>query len=165
MVTRWFNVVSSRQQTAKSLPTALPITAEFTSFPRSPALARLTGIRTHAERSSGLPGAQPVRTSPERRWRAFVFRSMTYCRRLSADSGEPVSQLRIDGGAAANNLLVQFQADISAIEVVRPANLETTALGAAYLAGIAAGLWTIGELNQKWRIDRSFHGTMPAARN
>ena len=79
---------------------------------------------------------------------------------LAADSGEPVSQLRIDGGAAANNLLVQFQADISAIEVVRPANLETTALGVAYLAGIAAGLWSIGELNEKWRIDRSFHGTL-----
>lgn len=59
-----------------------------------------------------------------------------------------------------NNLLAQFQADISAIEVVRPANLETTALGAAYLAGIAAGLWTIGELNEKWRIDRLFHGTL-----
>ncbi len=79
---------------------------------------------------------------------------------LAADSSKPVSQLRIDGGAAVNNLLAQFQADISAIEVVRPANLETTALGAAYLAGIAAGLWTIGELNEKWRIDRSFHGTL-----
>jgi glycerol kinase len=79
---------------------------------------------------------------------------------MAGDSGATVSQLRIDGGAAGNNLLVQFQADISAIEVVRPANLETTALGAAYLAGIAAGLWNIGELNQKWRIDRSFHGTM-----
>ncbi len=79
---------------------------------------------------------------------------------LAADSSKPVSQLRIDGGAAVNNLLAQFQADISAIEVVRPANLETTALGAAYLAGIAAGLWTIGELNEKWRIDRLFHGTL-----
>jgi glycerol kinase len=79
---------------------------------------------------------------------------------LAADSSAPVSQLRIDGGAAVNNLLVQFQADISAIEVVRPANLETTALGAAYMAGIAAGLWTIGELNEKWRIDRSFYGTL-----
>ena len=59
-----------------------------------------------------------------------------------------------------NDWLVQFQADISAIEVVRPVNLETTALGAAYLAGIAAGLWTIGEVNEKWRIDRLFHGTL-----
>jgi glycerol kinase len=80
---------------------------------------------------------------------------------LATVSGESISQLRIDGGAAVNNLLVQFQADISAIEVVRPANLETTALGVAYLAGIAAGLWTIGELNGKWRIDRLFQGTLP----
>ena len=79
---------------------------------------------------------------------------------LSADSGEPVLQLRIDGGAASNDLLVQFQADISGIEVVRPDDLETTALGAAYLAGIAAGCWTIGELAEKWHAERSFHGTM-----
>lgn len=81
---------------------------------------------------------------------------------IAADSGMPVSQLRIDGGAAANNLLVQFQADISAIDIVRPAHLETTALGAAYLAGIAVGLWTTRELNEKWRIDRLFHGTLQA---
>lgn len=80
---------------------------------------------------------------------------------LSAESGSPITQLRIDGGAAVNNLLAQFQADISAVEVVRPTNLETTALGAAYLAGIAIGLWTIDELRQKWRIDRTFHETMP----
>ncbi len=81
---------------------------------------------------------------------------------FSAESGKPIIQLRIDGGAAANNMLAQFQADISAVEVVRPTNLETTALGAAYLAGIAAGLWTIDELNQKWRTDRSFHEKMPS---
>lgn len=80
---------------------------------------------------------------------------------LADDFSEPVSQLRVDGGVAVNNLLVQFQADISGIEVVRPANMETTALGTAYLAGIAAGLWTIGELNEKWRIDRLFHGALP----
>ncbi|MCK9395940.1 MAG: glycerol kinase GlpK [Methylobacter sp.] len=80
---------------------------------------------------------------------------------LSAESGAPVVQLRIDGGAAVNNRLAQFQADISAVEVVRPTNLETTALGAAYLAGIAIGLWTIDELNQKWQIDRSFYQQMP----
>jgi glycerol kinase len=79
---------------------------------------------------------------------------------FSVESGTPIVQLRIDGGAAVNNLLAQFQADISAVEVVRPTNLETTALGAAYLAGIAIGLWTIDELNQKWRIDRSFHKKM-----
>jgi len=79
---------------------------------------------------------------------------------LSIESGKPVSQLRIDGGAAANDLMVQFQADLSALEVIRPGNLETTALGAAYLAGIAAGFWTIDNLKKNWRIDRSFHGTL-----
>lgn len=80
---------------------------------------------------------------------------------LSAESGSPITQLRIDGGAAVNNRLTQFQADISSVEVVRPANLETTALGAAYLAGIAIGLWTVDELNRKWRTDRAFHPQMP----
>ncbi|MGZ5601652.1 MAG: glycerol kinase GlpK [Methylobacter sp.] len=81
---------------------------------------------------------------------------------FAAESGSQIIQLRIDGGAAINNMLAQFQADISSVEVVRPTNLETTALGAAYLAGIAIGLWTVDELNDKWRIDRSFHGTMPS---
>ncbi len=81
---------------------------------------------------------------------------------FTTESGAPITQLRIDGGAAANNILAQFQADISAVEVVRPTNLETTALGVAYLAGIATGLWTIGELNQKWRMDQSFHENMPS---
>ncbi len=80
---------------------------------------------------------------------------------FAAESGTPIAQLRIDGGAAVNNRLAQFQADISAVEVVRPTNLETTALGAAYLAGIAVGLWTIDELKQKWQVDRSFHENMP----
>jgi glycerol kinase len=80
---------------------------------------------------------------------------------FATESGTPISQLRIDGGAAANNRLAQFQADLSAVDVVRPTNLETTALGAAYLAGIAIGLWTIDELKQKWQVDRSFHKTMP----
>jgi glycerol kinase len=79
---------------------------------------------------------------------------------LSVDSGKSISQLRIDGGAAANNLMVQFQADISAIEVIRPTNLETTALGAAYLAGIAANVWTIDELKKNWQVNRSFQSKL-----
>lgn len=82
---------------------------------------------------------------------------------FSAESGTPIAQLRIDGGAAVNNMLAQFQADISAVEVIRPTNLETTALGAAYLAGIAIGLWTIEELKRKWLIDRAFHEKMPSS--
>jgi len=80
---------------------------------------------------------------------------------LAADSGIAVRQLRIDGGAAVNNLLAQFQADLSRIEVVRPIHLESTAQGAAYLAGLAVGFWDIAELHDKWRADRSFHGNLP----
>lgn len=79
---------------------------------------------------------------------------------LATETGKPIGQLKIDGGAAVNNLLAQFQADISALDVIRPTHLETTALGAAYLAGIALGFWTPDELIKKRRIDRSFYGTL-----
>lgn len=81
-------------------------------------------------------------------------------RTLSFDCGRPVSQLRIDGGMAANDFIAQFQADISALEVLRPVDFETTALGAAYLAGLAVGAWTLEELSQKWRAGRSFKGVL-----
>jgi len=80
---------------------------------------------------------------------------------LAADSGRPVSQLRIDGGASANNLLAQYQADIAGLEVVRPVHRETTALGAAYLAGLAVGAWTLADLREKWRPERSFQRLLP----
>jgi glycerol kinase len=64
--------------------------------------------------------------------------------------------LRVDGGATANNLLMQLQADIANIPVSRPVNLETTALGAAYLAGLAVGLWDMETLKQQWGEDRKF---------
>jgi glycerol kinase len=72
------------------------------------------------------------------------------------DGGATITELRIDGGAAKNNRLVQFQADISQINIIRPDNLETTALGAAYLAGLAVGYWTLDELKQYQQIDQKF---------
>ncbi len=60
---------------------------------------------------------------------------------MESDAGITLTELRVDGGAAANNLLMQFQADILGVPVVRPQVLETTALGAAYLAGLAVGFW------------------------
>jgi glycerol kinase len=75
---------------------------------------------------------------------------------MAKDIGRPVNELRVDGGATANNLLMQLQADISDIPVSRPVNLETTALGAAYLAGLAVGLWDMGTLKQQWGEDRKF---------
>jgi glycerol kinase len=79
---------------------------------------------------------------------------------MSKDRGTPIQQLRVDGGATANNFMVQFQSDISCIEVDRPTNLETTALGAAYLAGLGVDIWKIEQLQSKWKIDRTFKPTM-----
>jgi glycerol kinase len=80
---------------------------------------------------------------------------------MEADSGIGLDELRVDGGAAANNLLMQFQADILGVPVVRPKVIETTALGAAFLAGLAAGFWSsTAELKQAWEEDRRFEPCM-----
>lgn len=76
-----------------------------------------------------------------------------------------VTELRVDGGACVNNLLMQFQADLLGIPVVRPAIVETTALGAAYLAGLATSVWkNLDELSAQWRAERRFLPTMPRER-
>ena len=83
---------------------------------------------------------------------------------LVASGGEPVTELRVDGGAAANDLLMQFQADLLGIPVLRPTVTETTALGAAYLAGLAVGVWSgTDELAAQWRVGRTFHPTLSRA--
>ena len=80
---------------------------------------------------------------------------------MREDSDLPLSELRVDGGAACNDLLMQFQADILGVSVVRPKVAETTALGAAYLAGLAVGYWqNAAELVQNWQVDRRFEPTM-----
>jgi glycerol kinase len=82
---------------------------------------------------------------------------------MQADSGRPLAQLRVDGGAAANNLLLQIQADVLGIEVIRPKNAEATAMGAAYLAGLAVGYWPNREaIATQWEIDRTFHPAIDA---
>ncbi len=82
-----------------------------------------------------------------------------------AAGGAPVSELRVDGGACVNNLLMQFQADLLGIPVVRPQVIETTALGAAYLAGLSCGVWrNLDELASQWRVERRFHPTLPRER-
>jgi len=76
---------------------------------------------------------------------------------MNADSGVPLTELKVDGGAVKNNLLMQMQADILGTPVVRPVVSETTALGAAYAAGLATGLWkSIEELREHWKADRHF---------
>jgi len=82
---------------------------------------------------------------------------------MQADSGVKLSQLRVDGGAVANNLLMQFQADILGIPVVPPKNAETTAIGAPYLAGLATGFYkSTDEIETQWAIDRTFEPKMTA---
>jgi glycerol kinase len=81
---------------------------------------------------------------------------------MKADAGIPLSELRVDGGAATNNALMQFQADLLGVPVVRPAVTETTALGAAYLAGLAVDYWkSADEVSGQWRVDRRFEPKMP----
>lgn len=79
---------------------------------------------------------------------------------MERDRHEKLGELRIDGGATANNFLVQFQSDISAMDVIRPKNLESTAFGAACLAGLGAGLWTQQQLSEQWQVDRKFTPAM-----
>jgi glycerol kinase len=80
---------------------------------------------------------------------------------MEADSGVKLSALKVDGGAAANNLLMQFQADVLDVPIVRPTMLETTALGAGLLAGLATGVWsTRDEAKAAWKEDRTFTPTM-----
>jgi glycerol kinase len=81
---------------------------------------------------------------------------------MQKDSGINIKQLRVDGGAAANNLLLQFQSDLLQVPVVRPKVTETTALGAAYLAGLAVGYWTDqSDVEANWEIERIFEPSLP----
>lgn len=81
---------------------------------------------------------------------------------MEADSGISIGELRVDGGASANDLLMQFQADLLGVDTVRPRITETTALGAAYLAGLAIGYWTsMEELRSQWQLDKRFSPLLP----
>ncbi len=93
---------------------------------------------------------------------AYQSREVLDC--MARDSGLKPSSLRVDGGASANNFLMQFQADILGMEVARPAVTETTALGAAMLAGRAIGLWSDAQLATLWQADKRFTPSMPEAR-
>ncbi len=84
---------------------------------------------------------------------------------MEQDAGAKIPELRADGGAAANDLLMQFQADVLQVPVVRPTTLETTALGAAYMAGLAVGYWkSVEELARNWEMDRRFEPEIDEAK-
>ncbi len=88
---------------------------------------------------------------------SIAYQTMDVLKAMEADAGISIKELRVDGGATANNLLMQFQSDILNTKVLRPKITETTALGAAYLAGLAVGYWkNVDEIQQQWQIDKSF---------
>ena len=92
---------------------------------------------------------------------AIALQTVDLVAAMDRDGAGPLAELRVDGGAAANDLLMQIQADLLGVPVVRPQMLETTALGAAYLAGLGVGMWSgIEELASHWRAERRFEPVM-----
>ncbi len=88
---------------------------------------------------------------------SIAFQVNDVVRAMEEDAGKPITDLKVDGGAVVNNLLMQFQADILNTPVTRPRTIETTALGAAYLAGLAVGFWSsVEEISTQWAVDRRF---------
>jgi glycerol kinase len=95
---------------------------------------------------------------------AIAFQSADVLAAMQRDAERPLTELRVDGGASVNDLLMQFQADLLGVPVVRPRVTETTALGAAYLAGLGVGVWgSQAELAAAWRVDRRFEPAQPRA--
>ncbi len=93
---------------------------------------------------------------------AIAFQSAEVLLAMQRDAGQALVELRVDGGATANDLLMQFQADLLGVPVVRPQVTETTALGAAYLAGLGVGFWSSAdEVAANWKVDRRFEPAMP----
>ena len=94
---------------------------------------------------------------------SIAYQSADLIGAMEADCGRKLRELRVDGGATENNTLMQFQADLLRVPVVRPRTTETTALGAAYLAGLAVGFWkNRAEISRLWSADRTFRARAPA---
>ena len=88
----------------------------------------------------------------------IAFQTYDIAQAMARDLGAPLTELKVDGGASRNNLLMQFQSNLLGIPVVRPKITETTALGAAYLAGLAVGFWkNIDEIKSQWQVERTFN--------
>ena len=105
----------------------------------------------------GFNRAHLVRATLE----SLAYQTYDVVRAMERDSGIQISELKVDGGACANNFLMQFQADLIGSEVIRPTCIETTALGAAYLAGLAVGYWdSLEDVKRNWNVDRKFVSQM-----
>ena len=105
----------------------------------------------------GFSRAHLVRATLE----SLAFQTYDIARAMERDSGIKITELKVDGGACANNFLMQFQSDLIGCDVYRPRCIETTALGAAYLAGLAVGYWSsLEDVRNNWAIDRIFTSSM-----
>ncbi|MCR2043060.1 glycerol kinase GlpK [Anaerosalibacter massiliensis] len=94
---------------------------------------------------------------------SIAYQTRDVLEAMQEDSGIDLKELKVDGGAVANNFLMQFQSDLLGVPVHRPEVIETTALGAAYLAGLAVGFWKdMNEISEKWNVDRKFNPEMDA---
>ena len=92
---------------------------------------------------------------------AIAYQTKDVLEAMQEDAGLELRELRVDGGASANSFLLQFQADLLGVPVYRPKIIETTALGAAYLAGLAVGFWeNRDEIANEWGVDRKFMSAM-----
>lgn len=91
---------------------------------------------------------------------SLAFQTRDVLEAMEKDAGQTLSLLRVDGGACANNLLMQFQSDILGVPVQRPRIFETTALGAAFLAGLATGFWKMSDISRQWQLDQEFQPSM-----
>jgi glycerol kinase len=108
--------------------------------------------------SRGTTRAHVARAALE----SIAFQSAEVLNAMQKDASRPLLELRVDGGATANDLMMQFQADLLGVPVVRPRVTETTALGAAYLAGLSVGFWeSTDEVAANWKVDRRFEPAMP----
>jgi glycerol kinase len=88
---------------------------------------------------------------------SIAYQTVDVLKAMEADANMQIKELRVDGGATANNLLMQFQADVLNTTVVRPRITETTAMGAAYLAGLATGYWkSLEEISSQWQVEKTF---------
>ena len=126
-------------------------------------MARRTGTRSRAAPSSGITRGTTAGHIARAALESIAFQVADLLDAMAADCGIAATELRVDGGAAANDTLMQIQADLLGVPVVRPAVTETTALGAAYLAGLGVGFWkSADELTGQWQVDRRFEPRMPA---
>jgi glycerol kinase len=114
---------------------------------RPEARASITGL------TRGSTRAHLARATLE----GIALQNVDILRAMERDAGQKLTTLKVDGGAAANNLLMQFQSDVLGVEIQRPALVETTALGAAFLAGLGGGVWKdLDQLRQTWKLEREF---------